>query len=93
MARPSVLSVWTGCAARLDERDLALDLLLLETQKNTYLPNGHIFQADRLPLYLPGNGGLLTTVAMMAAGWDGREEGTAFPPGWKVEHEGLWKMP
>jgi hypothetical protein len=25
----------------------------------------------RLPLYLPGNGGLLSAVAMMTAGWDG----------------------
>lgn len=81
------------CAARLGEGSLAIDLLLLDAQKNTYLPNGHNFQAARLPLYLPGNGGLLTAVAMMAAGWDGGTGGRAFPEGWDVRHEGLWAMP
>ncbi len=28
-------------------------------------------QDKRLRLYLPGNGGLLAAVAMMAGGWDG----------------------
>jgi len=38
---------------------------------NTYLPNGHNYQDNRLTLYLPGNGGLLAAVAMMCAGYDG----------------------
>ena len=45
---------------------------LMDKPKNTFAVNGHNSQADRedLPLYLPGNGGLLLAVAMMAAGWD-----------------------
>ena len=57
-------------AARLGEPETALKALLIDTQKNTYLKNGHNFQtADRLRCYLPGNGALLTAVAMMCAGW------------------------
>ena len=62
-----------------------------------YLPNGHNFQDARLRIYLPGNGGLLAAVAMMAAGWDGAPDQHApgFPSDgtWKVRWEGLHKMP
>ena len=81
------------CAARLGEGKRAIDLLLMDVTKNQYLANGHNYQADRLPIYLPGNGGLLTTIAMMAAGWDGLEGTPAFPDGWVVRHEGLQPMP
>lgn len=81
------------CAARLGEGALAIDLLLMDVTKNRYLPNGHNYQAERLPLYLPGNGGLLTSIAMMAHGWDGQSASTAFPDGWTVRHEGLQPMP
>lgn len=81
------------CAARLGEGERAIDLLLMDVTKNRYLANGHNYQSARLPLYLPGNGGLLTTIAMMAGGWDGRAETTTFPPGWVVRHEGLGRMP
>ncbi len=87
-------------AARLGLKDLAVDLLLLDTGKNTYSESGHNRQADdlRLTLYLPGNGGLLTAVAMMAAGWDGKTGGgntAAFPDdgSWQVAWEGLAPMP
>jgi hypothetical protein len=84
-------------AARLGEPDKAVDALFLESPKNRYLANGHNYQAARLPLYLPGNGGLLTAVAMMAAGWDGCPEGPApgFPKDgkWNVRFEGLRRMP
>lgn len=84
------------CAARLGDGEAAVDALLLDVQKNTYLPNGHNYQDGRLRIYLPGNGGLLTAVAMMAAGWDG-SEGTnpGFPKDgkWNVKWEGLKKMP
>ena len=70
---------------------LAIDLILLDSQKNRYLPNGHNYQTERLPIYLPGNGGLLTTVAMMAGGWEGHS-GSVFPEGWHVEYEGLHEM-
>ena len=84
-------------AARLGRPDLALEALLIDTQKNTYLKNGHNFQtADRLRLYLPGNGALLTAVAMMCAGWDGCQEvrNPGFPKNgqWNVRWEGLHRM-
>lgn len=79
-------------AARLGRPEIAIDALLMDVQKNRYLNNGHNYQDDNLPLYLPGNGGLLTTVAMMAAGWEGAPDKHApgFPEeGWVVKHEGL----
>ena len=84
-------------AARLGRPDIALDALLIDTQKNTYLKNGHNFQtADRLRLYLPGNGALLTAIAMMCAGWDGCKEvlNPGFPKDgrWNVRWEGLHRM-
>ena len=84
-------------AARLGKPETALQALLIDTQKNTYLPNGHNFQtADRLRLYLPGNGALLTAVAMMCAGWDGCDLGPnpGFPQDgqWNVRWEGLQRM-
>ena len=84
-------------AARLGEPDRAVDALLIDTPKNHYLANGHNFQRDNLPLYLPGNGGLLYAVAMMAAGWDGSpQSGTpGFPTNgqWTVRAEGLRPAP
>jgi len=84
-------------AARLGEPEKAVDALFIESTKNRYLTNGHNYQSARLPLYLPGNGGLLTAVAMMAAGWDGCPERPApgFPDNgkWKVRCEGLRRMP
>lgn len=84
------------CAARLGDPESAVDALMMEMPKNTYLPNGHNLQRYNLPLYLPGNGGLLMAVAMMAAGWDGAPERPApgFPEqGWVVQSEGLLPMP
>jgi hypothetical protein len=84
-------------AARLGRPGQAIDALFIEAVKNRYLANGHNYQSPRLPLYLPGNGGLLTAVAMMAAGWDGCPERPApgFPDdgGWHVRWEGLRRMP
>jgi protein-glucosylgalactosylhydroxylysine glucosidase len=80
-------------AARLGEADLAVDFLLLDATKNTYLTNGHNYQRPGLSAYLPGNGGLLTAVAMMAAGWRDGPEGInpGFPQdgSWNVKWEGL----
>jgi hypothetical protein len=71
--------------------------LFLESPKNRYLANGHNYQSARLPVYLPGNGGLLAAVALMAAGWDGGPDRSApgFPDNgkWKVRWEGLRRMP
>ena len=82
-------------AARLGNPEAAVDALLLAAGKNTVLPNGHNRQTDSLPLYLPGNGGLLAAVALMAAGWDNGPDRHApgFPPGWTVAWEGLVPAP
>ncbi|MCF3650419.1 hypothetical protein [Synoicihabitans lomoniglobus] len=84
-------------AARLGETALAIDALLLDQPKNTYLPNGHNYQDDRLRIYLPGNGALLTAVALMAGGWDGAPAGNApgFPADgtWVVRAEGFHRLP
>ena len=84
-------------AARLGQPETALKALLIDTQKNTYLQNGHNFQtADRLRIYLPGNGALLSAVAMMCAGWDGCPipNNPGFPQDgtWNVRWEGLNRM-
>ncbi|GHV55371.1 hypothetical protein AGMMS49579_18050 [Spirochaetia bacterium] len=72
-------------ACRLGRYDDALNLLLTDSPKNTYLPNGHNKQSgsDALPLYLPGNGGLLIAAAMLAAGYGDSNKGFA------VQTEGL----
>jgi hypothetical protein len=84
-------------AARLGEPEKAVDALFLESPKNRYLANGHNYQSARLPLYLPGNGGLLTAVAMMAAGWDGCPDrpNPGFPDNskWNIRWEGLRRLP
>jgi hypothetical protein len=84
-------------AARVGRPDLAVRALLMEAVKNTYLANGHNYQSERLPVYLPGNGGLLTAIAMMCAGWDGAPDIPApgFPRDgrWMVRYEGLDPLP
>ena len=82
-------------AARLQMPEKAIDALLMNIITNTYLKNGHNYQSERLTLYLPGNGGILTAIAMMCAGWDGStEENPGFPKdgSWKVKSEGFKKM-
>ncbi|MCJ7840251.1 glycoside hydrolase family 65 [Lederbergia sp. NSJ-179] len=80
-------------AARLGEKEMAVDFLMMEATKNTYLPNGHNYQRPGLTAYLPGNGGLLAAVAMMASGWKDAPDSNCpgFPNDgtWKIEHEGL----
>ena len=82
-------------ATRLGLPDRAVDALLMKVRTNTYLPNGHNYQEGRLPLYLPGNGGLLAAVALMCAGYDGCPTPNPGIPktGWVVRWEGLQKMP
>jgi hypothetical protein len=79
-------------AVRLGEPELALEFLLKDVQKNTYLKNGHNYQSERLRIYLPGNGGLLTTIGMMCAGYEGCEtENPGFPKDgkWNVKWEDI----
>ena len=84
-------------AARLGDRELAVEALMKEARGNRWLANGHCYQDKALPAYLPGNGGLLTAVTMMAAGWDGAPDKHApgFPQNgnWTVRCEGLKPMP
>lgn len=84
------------CAARMGEPDNAVGALLMKQTKNTYLPNGHNYQSERLRLYMPGNGALLLAVGMMCAGWDGATQpNPGFPHDgkWNVKWEGLKVMP
>jgi len=72
-------------AARLGETSIAIDALMMNTEKNRYLTNGHNWQRPNLPCYLPGNGGLLYAIAMMAG------SGKGFPSdgSWIVRAENL----
>jgi hypothetical protein len=75
-------------ACRLGRYKDAIDLLLTESPKNTWLENGHnkMTGDDALPLYLPGNGGLLLAAAMLAAGY-GEKRSSSFPEGFAVNSE------
>lgn len=79
-------------ATRLGMPEKAIEALLMPIKTNTYLINGHNYQDDRLRLYLPGNGGLLTAIAIMCAGYDGNTiKNPGFPKdgNWDVRWEGL----
>ena len=80
-------------ATVLDRKDQAVDFLLMDTPKNTYLPNGHNYQDKTLTLYLPGNGGLLTAVAFMCTYRDSDGK-NGFPDNgkWDVKYENLNKL-
>jgi hypothetical protein len=73
-------------AASLGERDRAIDILMMETPKNTWRTNGHNWNRANLPCYLPGNGALLLAVAQMA------RQG-AFPDSWHARWEGMASRP
>ncbi len=110
-ARRTVRKVWTtwnweACwgwdfpwmamaAARTGEAEIAIAALLQESARNQYDSAG-INRGGPCP-YLPGNGGLLYAVAMMAAGWDGAPQRPApgFPDNgqWSVRWEGLKPAP
>jgi hypothetical protein len=82
-------------ATRLDLPEKAIDGLMMKIRTNTYLNNGHNYQDARLRIYLPGNGGLLTAVALMCAGYDDcKNSNLGFPKdgSWKVKWEGLEKF-
>lgn len=83
-------------ATRLHRPEDAIKALLRDERTNTYLPGGHNFQNERLTLYLPGNGGVLSAIALMCAGYDGNTiENPGFPKDgkWNVKWEGLKPMP
>lgn len=66
-------------AAAINRPGQAVDFLMMDAPKNRYLINGHNYQDARLAIYLPGNGGLLSAVAMMCTS-------DRFP------HNGKWKV-
>jgi hypothetical protein len=66
-------------AAAINRPGQAVDFLMMDAPKNRYLINGHNYQDARLAIYLPGNGGLLSAVAMMCTS-------NRFP------HNGKWKV-
>lgn len=80
-------------AARNDEPALAIEALLHPSKKNVINEVGF----NTTGPYFPSNGGLLTAVAMMAAGWDSAPNRPApgFPEdgSWVVRWEGLKKAP
>ena len=77
-------------ACRLGRYEDAVNLLLMDSPKNTWMPNGHnrMLGDNALPLYLPGNGGLLLAAAMLAAGYGGKK-GPLFPENCKARVEGI----
>jgi hypothetical protein len=89
------------CAARLREPDLAIQLLVGNFDQNPFRASGYtVRRPDQTPMYMPANGGWLSAVAMMAAGWDGAVDKDGkptrtpgFPKSWHVRYEGLQPMP
>jgi hypothetical protein len=83
------------CAARLDEPETAIALLVGKYDQNPFRASGYtVRRPDQTPMYMPANGGWLSAVAMMAAGWDGTTtHAPGFPKDWKVRYEGLQPMP
>jgi protein-glucosylgalactosylhydroxylysine glucosidase len=75
-------------ATLLNNPQKAIYYLLMETPKNNYLLNGHNYQHSDLPLYLPGNGGLLAAAAMMCNQNDFNNKFSELP-GWKIKYEGF----
>ena len=71
---------------RLGKPEAALDVLLMETEKNSYTSSGNNFQRGRddLPLYLPGNGSLLFALPLMLKGYGDSAVAIGFPD------NGMW---
>lgn len=85
-------------AVRLGDPETAVEILLKDTAKNSYVISGNNYQRLRtdLPLYLPGNGSLLLAAAMMTAGYKGcKEPLPGFPKNnqWKVTFENIIPFP
>ena len=77
--------------------DRAVDVLLMDEPANFYNGVGCKFEEDRnMPCSLPGNGGLLTAIAMMAGGYtgpDGVRREVGFPPTWHARAQGFRPFP
>ena len=80
-------------ATRLGQPEKAIDALLMPITTNTYLKNGHNYQNETLRLYLPGNGGLLAALSLMATTSNEKSLSKAgFPESWNVKYEGMLEM-
>jgi len=83
-------------AARVGEPQIAVEALLKDAGNKNHYDERGVNTGGPCP-YLPGNGGLLYAVAMMAAGWDGTppRQARGFPSNgsWVVKCEGLKKAP
>jgi hypothetical protein len=81
------------CATAIDEPEKAVGLLMMNTYKNHYLPNGHNYQDKMLPVYLPGNGALLSAVAFLCTYRNEKGE-DGFPANgkWKVKYENFFSL-
>ncbi|WP_103063952.1 hypothetical protein [Actinomyces qiguomingii] len=83
-------------ATRLGRPGDAVDLLLQEGTKNRYDAVGNNpGMGSMIPLYLPGNGGLLAAVALMVGGWEGAPQHPGFPDdgSWRIRAEGFTPWP
>jgi len=84
--------VFAMTAARLNKPETAIDMLLYNSEHFSFDSLGY-----NSWVYFPGNGGLLSAIAMMAGGWDGGPDTYApgFPKNgkWDVKVEGFRKMP
>jgi hypothetical protein len=80
-------------AARLGDFNTAFDALLIDSPKNHYHPNGHVYQRPGLTAYLPANGGLLSAVAILAThatrNAPAERNGSLHAGGWTLHSEGL----
>jgi hypothetical protein len=80
-------------AARIGEKDKAVDLLLENVKRFKF--DAHGFAQTWPYPYMPANGALLTAVAMMCEGWDGSVgNAPGFPDdgSWTVRYEGFNRM-
>ncbi|MBP5454464.1 MAG: glycoside hydrolase family 65, partial [Lachnospiraceae bacterium] len=70
--------------AKNGRMEKAFDILLMESEKNSYLENGFNAQVSRndLPLYMPGNGSLLLAMTVLKS-----------CKNWYVKTEGIMEYP
>lgn len=80
-------------AAKTGKHNKAIDLLVYPDKEFGFDVHG-LSTGGPYP-YFPANGGLLTAIAMMCAGWDGSQgDSPGFPKdgNWTVKHEGFVTM-
>lgn len=79
-------------AAHLERRDIAVQLLLMNSRNNHYLVNGHVPQlGSDLAVYLPANSSMLSAVAIMLKKNPHTGEYLGFPADgkWNIRTEGF----